>query len=241
MDILELINYIIAYIDPDNVCMAISPFLTSGIALASSIGNAIFGGISANKQRKEQLATLNKMKRENNNWYNRRYNEDATQRADAQRMLSMTNEAIKKRNQAARGKQKVTGGTDASLAGTQQRNAEAVGNALATTTVNAQNRKDNIEAQYRNTNNEIEAQKSGVKAASEEAKRNNTANAVTGALAATSAIAANNDIDNISKKASKSIPSPQSVMGVDRNGNPVSVNPDTVDDNNLYLIQRKKW
>lgn len=207
--------------------------MTGGIALASSIGNAIFGGISANKQRKEQLATLNKMKRENNNWYNRRYNEDATQRADAQRMLSMTNEAIKKRNQAARGKQKVTGGTDASLAGTQQRNAEAVGNALATTTVNAQNRKDNIEAQHRNTNNEIEAQKSAVNAAAEKSKRDNTAAAVTGALSATSSIMSNNGAGG-----SKS---PESVTGVDKGGNLVSVNPDTVDDNNLYLIQRKKW
>lgn len=233
MNIFELINYIIAYIDPDNVCMAISPFLTGGIALASSIGNAIFGGISANKQRKEQLATLNKMKRENNNWYNRRYNEDATQRADAQRMLSITNEAIKKRNQAARGKQKVTGGTDASLAGTQQRNAEAVGNALATTTVNAQNRKDNIEAQHRNTNNEIEAQKSAVKAAAEQSKRDNTAAAVTGALSAASSVMANSG-----EGGSKS---PESVTGVDKGGNLISVNSDTVDDNNLYLIQRKKW
>lgn len=237
MNILELINYIIAYIDPDNVCMAISPFLTGGIALASSIGNAIFGGISANKQRKEQLATLNKMKRENNNWYNRRYNEDSTQRADAQRMLSMTNEAIKKRNQAARGKQKVAGGTDASLAGTQQRNAEAVGNALATTTVNAQNRKDNIEAQHRNTNNEIEAQKSGVKAASEEAKRTGVAQAATGAILSSAAALAS-DTDTAKPK---SVASPSYSVGVDRNGNPVSVNPDTVDDNNLYLIQRKKW
>ena len=126
--ILELLQQIIA---PDGVMMAISPLIGAGVSLASSIGNAIFGGISANKQEREQLKAIRKQQRENRDWYNRRYNEDATQRADVQRMLSRTNEAIKARNRAAAGKQKVIGGTDASLASTQQTNAAAVGDAIS--------------------------------------------------------------------------------------------------------------
>lgn len=189
--ILELLQQIIA---PDGVMMAISPLIGAGVSLASSIGNAIFGGISANKQKREQLRALRKQQQENRNWYNRRYNEDATQRADVQRMLSRTNEAIKARNRAAAGKQKVIGGTDASLASTQQANAAAVGDALSEVAAKAEARKDNIEAQYRERKADLDAQEDAVKANAEAAKRNATAQAATGAVnAGASLIAAAGD------------------------------------------------
>lgn len=186
--ILELLQQIIA---PNGVMMAISPLIGAGVSLASSIGNAIFGGISANKQKREQLRALRKQQQENRNWYNRRYNEDATQRADVQRMLSRTNEAIKARNRAAAGKQKVIGGTDASLASTQQANAAAVGDALSEVAAKAEARKDNIEAQYRERKADLDAQEDAVKANAEAAKRNATAQAATGAVKAGASIAAN--------------------------------------------------
>lgn len=179
--ILELLQQIIA---PDGVMMAISPLIGAGVSLASSIGNAIFGGISANKQEREQLKAIRKQQRENRDWYNRRYNEDATQRADVQRMLSRTNEAIKARNRAAAGKQKVIGGTDASLASTQQANAAAVGDAISEVAAKAEARKDNIEAQYRERKADLDAQEADVKANAEAAKRNATAQAATGAVTA---------------------------------------------------------
>ena len=169
---------------PDGVMTAIAPLIGAGIAAASSIGNAIFGGISANKQQREQLRALREQQQENRNWYNRRYNEDATQRADVQRMLSQTNEAIAARNRAAAGKRAVVGGTDASLAATQQANADAVGNALSATTARAEARKDNIDAQYRNRKADLDAQESAVRANAEAAKRNATAQAATGAVTA---------------------------------------------------------
>lgn len=50
----------------------------------------IFGGISKNRQIKEQMKMLNEQKKlvgeqqkENQDWFDRRYNEDATQRAEA--------------------------------------------------------------------------------------------------------------------------------------------------------------
>lgn len=197
--ILELLQQIIA---PDGVMMAISPLIGAGVSLASSIGNAIFGGISANKQKREQLRALRKQQQENRNWYNRRYNEDATQRADVQRMLSRTNEAIKARNRAAAGKQKVIGGTDASLASTQQANAAAVGDALSEVAAKAEARKDNIEAQYRERKADLDAQEDAVKANAEAAKRNATAQAATGAVnAGASLIAA--DEEDVNKQTSK--------------------------------------
>ena len=107
-----ILDFIKDFFMPDGVIMAaVLPWIGAGISAASSIGNAIFGGISANKQKREQLRAIREQQRENRNWYNRRYNEDATQRADVQRMLSRTNEAIKARNRAAAGKRAVVGGT----------------------------------------------------------------------------------------------------------------------------------
>ena len=77
----------------------------SSIGGALGIGASIFGGISASKAMKNVKKNLESQMKENQDWYDRRYNEDATQRADAQRILTITNENIRKRNQAAAGTQ----------------------------------------------------------------------------------------------------------------------------------------
>lgn len=59
---------------------------------------SIFGGISASKAMRRVKEQLQAQKQANQNWYDRRYNEDATQRADAQRILAQTEESIKNRN-----------------------------------------------------------------------------------------------------------------------------------------------
>ena len=55
---------------------------------AGALGG-IFGGISKNKMLKRMRNMINEQKRENQDWYDRRYNEDATQRADAQAILCL--------------------------------------------------------------------------------------------------------------------------------------------------------
>lgn len=169
-------------LSPDVMTAAVLPWIGTGVSAASAIGNAIFGGISANRQKREQLRAIRQQQRENRDWYNRRYNENATQRADVQRKLSRTNEAIAARNRAATGKQRVIGGTDASLASTQQANAAAVGDALSTVAANAEARKDNIEAQYRERKADLDAQEDAVKANAAAAQRANTAQAATSAV-----------------------------------------------------------
>ena len=229
--ILELLQQIIA---PDGVMMAISPLIGAGVSLASSIGNAIFGGISANKQEREQLKAIRKQQRENRDWYNRRYNEDATQRADVQRMLSRTNEAIKARNRAAAGKQKVIGGTDASLASTQQANAAAMGDALS---AKAEARKDNIEAQYRERKADLDAQEDAVKSEAAAARRAATAQAATGAVnAGASLIAAAGD-GGTNKKASgnQGSDAPAGTLEtINSKGQGISVNPDILPENSMW-------
>lgn len=200
-NIMEILDFIRDFFMPDGVIMAaVLPWIGAGISAASSIGNAIFGGISANKQQREQLRAIREQQRENRNWYNRRYNEDATQRADVQRMLSRTNEAIKSRNRAAAGKRAVVGGTDASLASTQQANAAAVGDALSQVSAQAEARKANIDQQYRERKADLDAQEADIKAGAQAAKRSATAQAATSAANIGAGILANT-VGTTSKKA----------------------------------------
>lgn len=119
--------------------------------IGTAIGavGSIFGGISASKAMKKMKANVEAQKRENQDWYDRRYNEDATQRADAQRILTLTQENIKNRNKAAAGAQAVMGGTDESTAAAKEANNKALADATATIAVNGEQRKDAIEGQYR--------------------------------------------------------------------------------------------
>lgn len=57
----------------------------------SAVGS-IFGGISASKSMKKVKNNLEAQKQANQDWYDRKYNENATQRADAQRILTKTEE-----------------------------------------------------------------------------------------------------------------------------------------------------
>ena len=112
------------------------------------MAGSIFGGISASKAMKNVKKNLQAQKQANQNWYDQRYNEDATQRADAQAILARTEEAIKSRNRAASGAAAVMGGTEESVAATKAANAQAQAEATSNIAVNAERRKDSIEQQY---------------------------------------------------------------------------------------------
>lgn len=125
--------------------------LGSAIGGALGIGGSIFGGISASKAMKKAKRIVEGEMKDNQNWYDRRYNEDATQRADAQRILTMTNDNIRQRNQQAAGAQAVMGGTDESVAATKAANNQAIADATSQIAVNGERRKDQIESQYLQT------------------------------------------------------------------------------------------
>lgn len=122
----------------------IGSLIGAGISAAGSI----FGGIKASKAMKKVKKNLEAQKQVNQDWYDRRYNEDATQRADAQRILTKTEEAIKNRNRQAAGAQTVAGGTEESVAAAKAANNQALAEATSQIAVNADARKDRIESQY---------------------------------------------------------------------------------------------
>lgn len=136
------------------------------IGAAIGAAGSIFGGISASKAMRKMKANVEAQKKANQDWFDRRYNEDTTQRADAQRILTMTEESIKNRNKAAVGAQAVMGGTEESVAAAKAANNKALSDATSQIAVNAEQRKDSIEQQYQqrdadltNQLNEIEQNK----------------------------------------------------------------------------------
>lgn len=131
-----------------------------GGAIGAGLGavGSIFGGISASKAMKRVKSNLGEQRRKNQDWYDRRYNEDATQRADAQAILTRTEESIRRRNRQAAGVQAVMGGTEESVAAAKAANNEALATATTNIAVNGEARKDAIESQYLQTDANIQQQ-----------------------------------------------------------------------------------
>lgn len=133
---------------------------------ALGLASSLYGGWKASQAMKGVKNNLEKRQQENQNWYDRRYNEDATQRADAQRVLNETARRIKERNRAAQGAQAVAGGTEESVASTKAANAETMAEAASRIAAAGEARKKGIEQQYQQTRagldnqlNNLEAQR----------------------------------------------------------------------------------
>lgn len=123
--------------------------------IGSAVGAAagIAGGIFQARAMKKIKKNIEAQRKKNQDWYDRRYNEDATQRADAQRILTMTEESIKQRNQQAAGSAAVMGGTDESVAAAKAANNQALADATSQIAAQADARKDNIEQTYMQNDN----------------------------------------------------------------------------------------
>ena len=121
-----------------------------GAIIGGAVGatGSILGGISKNNAIKKQMEMVAQQQRDNQDWYDRRYNEDATQRADAQRLLQITEESIKKRNKAAAGTAAVMGGTDESVAAEKEAGNKAMADAVSQINAAGEARKEQIENQY---------------------------------------------------------------------------------------------
>lgn len=132
----------------------IGGLIKTGIGAVGSI----FGGIKASQAMKRVKQNIEAQKAANTDWYNRRYNEDATQRADAQRAITLTREQYRRNNQAAEGAQAVMGGTEESVAAQKAAANQSLANTTAQIAVNGEARKDNIEGQFRSRDAALGAQ-----------------------------------------------------------------------------------
>lgn len=129
------------------------PLLVAG-AVAGAAGG-LFGSLGRNAAARKKQQGIKSLQQENENWFNRRYNEDATQRADAQRLLRMTEEELRRRNKAAEGRRAMMGGTEESVAAEKERNNRAYADVVSQIAAQGEARKDRIEQQYLNRKNHL--------------------------------------------------------------------------------------
>lgn len=179
----------------------IGALIGAGLGLASSIA----GGIANRKARKKQEQMIAQQQRENQAWYDRKYNEDHTKRADTVRLLTQMQEQIKNRNKAAKGRQAVMGGTEDSTTAVKEANNKTLADTTSQIVAANDARKDNIEQQYMNRKNQLQAQQMSIDAE----KAADTANAVAGVAGTAANIAASLDSGaGKSKVARPSVASP---------------------------------
>lgn len=155
------------------------------IGAALNAAGSIYGGSQAKKAANDAANKLEEQRRKNQEWYNRSYNEDATQRGDAQRILTRTEEMIRQRNKAAAGAQAVMGGTSESVAAAKAANNKAISDAASGIAANAEARKDAIESTYMQNDAAFNQQQMAI----DQAKAQAIAEAVKGVAEAGAAIA----------------------------------------------------
>lgn len=158
-----------------------------GSIIGAGIGalGSIFGGLSASSAMKQRRDGVMRLQQENKDWFDRRYNEDALQRADALALLERTKEAVRNRNQRAAGVQAVIGGTDESVAHEREAGNKAIADVTTNIAAEGARRKDQIEAQYRAQDAALQGQLNDI----ERDRANATSEAIKGVASAGANIA----------------------------------------------------
>ncbi len=126
------------------------------IGAITGAGGSLLGSLGKQDEIDNKQHGIAELNKRNVAWYNRRYNEDPTQRVDAQRILSMTEDALRRRNKAAEGRKAVMGGTEESVASEKETSSKAIADVTAQIAASNERRKDQIEQQYLKRRNELD-------------------------------------------------------------------------------------
>ena len=191
----------------------IGALIGAGLGLVSSIA----GGIANRKARRKQEQMLAQQQRENQAWYDRRYNEDPTKRADTVRLLTQMQEQIKNRNRAAKGRQAVMGGTEDSTTAVKEANNKTLADTTSQIVAANEARKDAIEQQYQQNKRSIQGQQMQMEAE----KSADTANVVAGVAGTAANIAATLDAGMGGAKKAQNMNLTQQTNGIAKDPNDI--------------------
>lgn len=167
------------------------PIAGTALKAVGSIVGGIIASRQARKAEREQKAFIQEREADNQDWYDREYNVDSTQRADAQRLLTMTSEAIKNRNKRAEGMAAVGGATEESVAAEKQINAQALANTASSINEQGQARKDQIEDTYQARKDALNSDRQLLAQQTNAQKQSNIASAISGISGAAGGILGN--------------------------------------------------
>ena len=122
-----------------------------GSIIGGGIGaiGSIAGAIGSARKMKQANAQLAQNKAKNQSWYDREYNMDYTQRADAQQILNKTREMADANRRRARGMGVVAGATDEAIAMENEQSNKMVSDTMGTINAAADANKQNVQAQFK--------------------------------------------------------------------------------------------
>lgn len=131
--------------------MKLSPVLT--------IAGSIFGGYMASKAMKKARQMLEQQATDNQNWYDRRINQDFTKTATAQNAIRKAIEYADQLNRKTDATAAVMGSTDQASATARKQAANTIANVISSVAQHGDTTKEIIEQQYRQNKSNINQQK----------------------------------------------------------------------------------
>ena len=119
------------------------------ISGAFDVAGSLASNILKRNDLKKIKRDLQSRRAQNDAWYSRAMGEDPTQRADAQALITRTEEALRRQTRASQATQAVAGGTAAATAVQKEAAAKALADQAAQIVADAETRRDSLAHEYR--------------------------------------------------------------------------------------------
>lgn len=153
-------------------------FLLGALGLGLGAAGSAMGFISQAKEARKRRRALDERERENNAWYNRKYNEVGTESATAQRALTAMRDAQQARMNRASGASAVSGASSESVAAEKAAANKTIGDTVSAIAAQDDARKERVDNEYRREKRAIENARDNISLQ----KQQNTAVATSQAL-----------------------------------------------------------
>ena len=153
-------------------------FLLGALGLGLGAAGSAANFISQAKEARKRRRALDERERENEAWYNRKYNEVGAESASAQRALTAMRDAQRQRMDRASGAAAVSGASSESVAAEKAAANKAIGDTVSAIAARDDARKERVEDEYRRERRAIENARDNISLQ----KQQNTAAATSQAL-----------------------------------------------------------
>lgn len=129
------------------------------INAAAGVAGSIIGGLKASREMKKVRRLIGQQERDNQNWYDRRVNQDYTQTAAAQDAIRRTRQYADELIRRAEGNSIVNGAAQETLAEARRQASQAVGNTMASLAAGGDAIRQATEQQYRRNKRHLTQQR----------------------------------------------------------------------------------
>lgn len=153
-------------------------FLLGALGLGLGAAGSAANFISQAKEARKRRRALDERERENEAWYNRKYNEVGTESAAAQRALTAMRDAQRERMNRASGAAAVSGASSESVAAEKAAANKTIGDTVSAIAARDDARKERVDKEYRREKRAIENARDNISLQ----KQQNTASATSQAL-----------------------------------------------------------